>query len=64
MARKAGDVADYSGNTVSLQSWRTVREFYIARLDKFRTKMINIFACTVYMLIYVITFRSNALVDL
>jgi hypothetical protein len=31
MARKISDVGDYSDNIVLSQSWRTVREFYIAK---------------------------------
>jgi hypothetical protein len=64
MARKTSDVGDYSGNFGLLQSWRTVREFCIARLDKFLAIIINVFACMVYILIYIITLRSIALVDL
>jgi hypothetical protein len=64
MARKTSDVRDYSGNFVLSQSWRTVREFYIARLDIFRAIIINVCACIAYMLLYMITFRANASVDL
>lgn len=64
MARKTSDVGDYSGNIVPLQSWRTVREFCIARLDIFLAIIINVCACIAYMMIYIITFRANASVDL
>ena len=63
MARKTSDVVDYLGNIGLLQSWRTVREFCIARLDKFRAILINVCACVVYILyILLLSVRMRRLI--